>query len=75
MTHDRGIPPAQAYPLSQREAHAEQHIAILAALSLQKMEQAKSALVAATYGVPHMVERLKAIKAAFRNELSSGGEK
>jgi hypothetical protein len=39
------------------------------------MEQAKSAHVAATYGVPHLVTaKLKAMKARFRNELSISGE-
>jgi hypothetical protein len=34
-----------------------------------------TAKVAETYGVPHMVPVLKALKAKFRNELSFGGEK
>ena len=64
----------EAYTLAQREAHAEQHIIIMAGLSLRDMERTVSAKVAVTYGVPHMVERLKALKAQFRNELSIPGE-
>lgn len=64
----------EAYPLAQREAHAEQHIIIMAGMSLRDMERTVSAKVAVTYGVPHMVERLKVLKAQFRNELSIPGE-
>jgi hypothetical protein len=76
MRPDAPLIPTAAYPytLAQREAHAEQHILVLAGLSVQRMEQAKSAHVAATYGVPHMVNRLKGMKARFRNELSISGE-
>ena len=73
--HDPVIPPAEAYSLAQREAHAEQHILAMAAINIRELERTVSAHVAATYGVPHMVSRLKALKATFRNELSTGGDK
>jgi hypothetical protein len=72
-TVDRPILPEQAYPLSQRRAHAEQHI--LAMHSIGELETPKSAEVARTYGIPDFTEELKAMKAKFRNELSfSGGD-
>ena len=74
MSNERGLPLDQAYPLAQREAHAEQHIMVMAGISLRDMERTVSAKVAQTYGVPHMVGRLKALKAKFRNELSIPGE-
>jgi hypothetical protein len=42
----------------------------MAGLGVQQMERANSARVAETYGVPHLVPHLKAMKARFRNELS-----
>lgn len=67
MTH------AQAYPLQQRLAHAEQHIVTMAAIN--ELETTQSRHVAATYGLPaSAILELKALKARFRNELSFSGE-
>jgi hypothetical protein len=72
--NDPIIPHAEAYPRQQRELHAEQHILTMTAL--RQLETPKSAEVAKTYGIPDFVDRIKAMKAKFRNELSfQGGDK
>jgi hypothetical protein len=44
--------------------------------ALRQLETPKSAEVAKTYGIPDFVDRIKAMKAKFRNELSfQGGDK
>jgi hypothetical protein len=66
--NDPIIPPADAYPRQQRELHAEQHILTMSAL--HQLETPRSAEVAKTYGIPDFVDRLKAMKARLRTELS-----
>ena len=61
---------AVSYTLAQREAHAESHILIMAGLG--EMEKTISWRVCQTYGVPHLVDHIKAIKSRLRNELSFG---
>jgi hypothetical protein len=73
-TPERGKDPSIAYPLKQREADAESHILAMAAVGIHHMERTISWRVAQTYGVPHLVDHLKALKSKFRNELSFSGE-
>jgi hypothetical protein len=59
-----------AYPISQREAHAEQ--AILYAASGKWLDLTSCWHICRTYGVPHFTDRLKEMRAGFRDELSFG---
>ncbi len=68
MTHERGIPPHLAYTLTMREAHVEQHIAIMSALGPEHFERTQSRHIGPTYGLPP--EFVREVKARFRNELS-----
>lgn len=69
------VHPSIAYPIAQREMHAEQHILISAAQGW--LETTQSAHVARTYGLPpSFVQTIKSWKAKHRNELSfAGGDK
>jgi hypothetical protein len=65
---------AEAYPLSQREAHAEQAVAFAAAG--QWLDNTSCWHICRTYNVPHLLSDLKALRAKFRTELSMvGGDK
>lgn len=58
------------YTQAMREAHAEQHIAIMSEVGPAAFEATQSKHIGATYGIPP--EYVRAIKARFRNELSFG---
>lgn len=75
-TPERPTEPGEAYPQSQRIAHAEQHILTCAGLGSDWLERTVSHRIVQTYGLPEMfLGHLKSLKAQFRNELSFGGEK
>jgi hypothetical protein len=58
------------YTAEQRTAHAEQ--AILWAASGLWLDQTSCWHICRTYGVPEFLDRLKELRAKFRNELSFG---
>ncbi len=71
MTHERGLMPAEAYPIEARMADMEKFIAHAA--NTGKLERTIGHHVARTYRVS--LATVRAAKAKHRNELSSGGGK
>jgi hypothetical protein len=62
------LTPHLSYTLAQRIAHAEQ--AILFASAGSWLDQTSCWHICRTYGVPDFIDRLKELRAGFRNELS-----
>jgi hypothetical protein len=65
--------PRDAYPPSQRQAHAEQHI--LAASAAGFLDCTSCTQIARTYGVPQLIPDLKALKRGLFPEFLCGGDK
>jgi hypothetical protein len=57
-----------SYTQAQRAAHAEQHILAMAALN--ELHLTSCWHICRTYGVMHMLDALKELRAKFRTELS-----
>jgi hypothetical protein len=67
------VPPAQAYPLAQRQAHAEQHLLI--ASSGGWLDKTSCSQIARTYGIPDLVTALKQMKRGLFPEFVCGDGK
>lgn len=73
MADSARIPSSRAfYTQAMREAHAEQHIVIMAALGPEAFERTQSRFIGPTYDLPEAF--IRGLKARHRNELSFSGE-
>jgi hypothetical protein len=61
-----------AYPLSQRQAHAEQHLLTASAAGFLHITSCTH--LARTYGVSHIIPELKAMKARLFPEFACNGD-
>lgn len=64
--------PVTAYTIQQRQAHAEQAITIAAALGF--LADTSCTRICETYGVPHFVNELKAMKGKLFPEFALNGD-
>jgi hypothetical protein len=70
--NDRGTPHSEAYPLAQRQAHAEQHLLVASASGW--LDKTSCSQIARTYGVAHLIADLKAAKAKLFPEFACNGD-
>jgi hypothetical protein len=71
-TVDRGVSPEKAYPLKQRELHAEQHL--LTASAAGFLDKTSCSRIAETYGVKHLISELKRMKGKMFPEFACNSE-